>query len=315
MLRHIRISLFMVLAALALAAPAAAQATDQPVTAPVASPPDQEADTYATALVQSFPALTGRVVDAAGVLDPGHRKTLVARLEALDAATGDQLVVATVASLHGASVETYANRLFNIWKLGQRERNNGVLLLVAPGERKVRIEVGYGLEGRLTDTVAKVIVEQSIVPHFRNGDFAGGIAHAADDIAAVLTDGAGPWQARAAAASAPTRDERGLAYGQAFMYVMFAVAAAAATFGLYILGWFFLRFLIVLHLLPQRNRRDGFWRWLDKVDADLYDKHGRRLPGHSSASSASHSSASSDTSASFSGGGGASGGGGTSGSW
>src|SRR5690242_14482106 len=152
MLRHIRIVLLGLLDVHTLTVPALAQNTDQ------------EIDAYATA---ALPALSGRVVDAAGVLDPANRKALVTRLETLEAATGDQLVVATVASLHGNPIESYANRLFNIWKLGRKDTNNGVLLLVAPSERKVRIEVGYGLEGTLTDAVAELIIEQSIVPHFQ----------------------------------------------------------------------------------------------------------------------------------------------------
>jgi len=312
MLRRIRIALLGLLAVFALMMPALAQSADQRVIATDPGPPGYEIDSYVTA---TLPALSGRVVDAAGVLDPANRKALVTRLEALEAATGDQLVVATVASLHGNPIESYANRLFNIWKLGQKDNNNGVLLLVAPSERKVRIEVGYGLEGTLTDAVAKLIIEQSIVPHFRAGDFAGGIAQGADDVAQVLTGGTTQWQ-RHAAADTPIRDERALARGEVIMYVIFAVAAAAATFAGYILLWFFLRFLIVLHLLPQRNHRNGFWRLLDKVDADLYDTHGRRIPRHSDASHSSDSSgASVSSSSSFSGGGGSSGGGGASGSW
>jgi uncharacterized protein len=299
MLRHIRIVLLGILAVFALVLPAVTQKSGQQI------------DTYATA---AFPTLSGRLVDAAGVLDPANRKALVARLEALEAATGDQLVVATVASLHGSPIESYANRLFNIWKLGRKDNNNGVLLLVAPSERKVRIEVGYGLEGTLTDAVAKLIIEQSMVPHFRANDLVGGITQATDDIVQVLTGDAAQWQRRAAANA--SRDERALARGQVFMYGMFAVAAAAATFGVYVLVWWFVRFLIFLHLLPQRNHRNGFWQSLDKVDADLYDEHGRRIPSHSEASRASDSSgASASSSSSFSGGGGSSGGGGASGSW
>jgi uncharacterized protein len=296
MLRHIRIALVGVLAGFALVVPALAQDTGQ------------EIDTYVTA---TFPALSGRVVDAAGVLDPASRKALVTRLEALEAATGDQLVVATVASLHGQSIESYANRLFNIWKLGRKDKNNGVLLLVAPSERTVRIEVGYGLEGTLTDAVAKLIIEQSMVPRFRANDLVGGITQAVDDVASVLTGDAAQWQRRAAANA--SRDARALARGQVTMYVILAVAAAAAAFGVYVLLWWFVRFLIFLHLLPQRHHRNGFWRRLDNVDADLYDAHGQRRPSHSDAAHSSGSSVSS--SSSFSGGGGSSGGGGASGSW
>jgi len=96
------------------------------------------------------------------------------------------------------------------------------------------------------------------------------------------------------------------------MYVMFAVAGAASIFAVYILGWYLLRLLVLIHLLPQRGNRSGFWRGLDRVDADLYDKHGRRIAGETHATSSASSSAPSE---SFSGGGGGSGGGGASGSW
>jgi uncharacterized protein len=94
-----------------------------------------------------FPRLTGRVVDEAGILDSGVRASLTQKLADHEARSTDQVVIATVRSLQGESIENYANLLFRRWGLGQRDKNNGVLLLVAPSERKVRIEVGYGLEG------------------------------------------------------------------------------------------------------------------------------------------------------------------------
>src|ERR1700754_2186441 len=103
---------------------------------------------------ETFPALSGRVVDEAHILDQGTRSSLVALLASLEANTTDQVVVATVPSLQGYSIEVYANQLFKRWGLGQKDTNNGVLLLVAPTERRVRIEVGRGLEGRLTDAIA-----------------------------------------------------------------------------------------------------------------------------------------------------------------
>ena len=89
-------------------------------------------------------------------------------------------------SLNGNSVEDYANRLFRRWQLGQRGKNNGVLLLHAPTERKIRIEVGYGLEGTLTDAIAKYIIQNAITPRFKANDFAGGMTRGVDDIIKVL---------------------------------------------------------------------------------------------------------------------------------
>src|SRR5215813_2236641 len=146
----------------------------------------------------NFPALTGRVVDEAGILDASVRSEFIDKLAALETKTSDQLVVATVRSLRGTSVEDYANRLFRQWKLGQKNKNNGVLLLVAPSEHKVRIEVGYGLEGTLTDAVARFIIETSIVPRFRSNDLPGGIRRGVDDIILVLTGAAPEWKQLAA---------------------------------------------------------------------------------------------------------------------
>ncbi len=144
----------------------------------------------------AFPALTGRVVDAAGILTPEQVAAIAAPLKAHEDKTGDQVAVATVASLQGLTVEDYANRLFRHWGLGGKDRNNGVLLLVAPTERKVRIEVGYGLEGALTDALTKVVISGSIAPKFKAGDFAGGIRAGTDAILGILDRDAGEWQRR-----------------------------------------------------------------------------------------------------------------------
>jgi uncharacterized protein len=133
-----------------------------------------------------FPALTGRVVDAAGVLDAATRATLDRKLAAQEAKGTDQVVVATVPSLQGTSIEDYANQLFRFWKLGQANKDNGILLLLAPNERKVRIEVGYGLEGVLPDAVASTIIQTTMVPQLRRGDYAGAIDKGVDSITEIL---------------------------------------------------------------------------------------------------------------------------------
>ena len=116
--------------------------------------------------------------------------------QGLEDKSGIQLVVATVKSLQGGDVETYANQLFRTWKLGEAKKNNGVLLLVAPTEHKVRIEVGYGLEGTLTDALSSVIITSAIVPRFKANDFPGGIERGVDGIIAVLTTDAADWHAK-----------------------------------------------------------------------------------------------------------------------
>ena len=148
------------------------------------------------ALAADFPPLTGRVVDQANLIPAAERTALEAKLADLEAKSGIQLVVATVSSLGGEEIEPYGNALFRAWKLGEKTRNNGVLVLVAPNERRVRIEVGYGLEGTLTDALSKVIITNAMTPRFKANDFAGGITRGVDDIITVLTTDASEWQKR-----------------------------------------------------------------------------------------------------------------------
>lgn len=148
------------------------------------------------AFAVNFPALTGRIVDQANIISADARGALEPKLADLEAKSGIQLVVATVNSLEGQEIEPYANELFRSWKLGEKAKNNGVLLLVAPNERRVRVEVGYGLEGTLTDALSKVIITNAITPRFKTGDFAGGIARGVDDIITVLTTDSSEWQQR-----------------------------------------------------------------------------------------------------------------------
>lgn len=145
----------------------------------------------------TFPALTGRVVDAANLLKPDERAGIEQKLKSHEDKTSDQVVVATVPSLQGLTVEDYANRLFRHWQLGEKAKNNGVLFVVAPNERKARIEVGYGLEGALTDALSKVIIITAVAPRFKQNDFAGGINAGVDAILSILTGDAEEWQRRA----------------------------------------------------------------------------------------------------------------------
>src|SRR5471032_331151 len=148
------------------------------------------------ALAANFPALTGRVVDQANIIPASARADLETKLSDLESKSGIQLVVATVTSLEGQEIEPYANELFRTWKLGEKTKNNGVLLLIAPNEKRVRIEVGYGLEGTLTDALSKVIIANAITPRFKTGDFAGGITRGVDDIITVLTTDSSEWEKR-----------------------------------------------------------------------------------------------------------------------
>lgn len=154
--------------------------------------------TIAGVFAANFPALTGRIVDQANIIPAATRAAIEPKLVSLEAKSGIQLVVATVNSLDGEEIEPYANELFRTWKLGEKSKNNGVLLLVAPHEHRVRIEVGYGLEGTLTDALSKIIIANAITPRFKAGDFGGGISRGVDDIITVLTTDSSEWQQRPA---------------------------------------------------------------------------------------------------------------------
>jgi uncharacterized protein len=146
----------------------------------------------------SFPALTGRVVDQAQILDAAARTRIDGKLEQLESKTSTQLVVVTLRSLQGYDISDYGYRLGRSWGIGQKGKNNGAILLVAPNERKVRIEVGYGLEGTVTDAVSRLIIENAILPRFRTGDFAGGIERGVDDLVLLLSGNAEDFKRRAA---------------------------------------------------------------------------------------------------------------------
>lgn len=143
------------------------------------------------AAAQDFPPLTGRVVDGAEIIPPEAEARLTAALAAHEEATRDQVVVVTLPDLQGYPIEEFGYRLGRHWRIGT-EDDDGALLIVAPNERRVRIEVGYGLEGTLTDAASRTIIESAILPAFRDGDLARGIEAGTAAILAVLETGEQP---------------------------------------------------------------------------------------------------------------------------
>ncbi|MGQ0577294.1 MAG: TPM domain-containing protein [Betaproteobacteria bacterium] len=123
----------------------------------------------------AIPYLSGRVVDQAGILSKQARDRLSAMLQAHERATGNQIVVLSIPTLGGDSVEDFAVRAFEEWKLGSRDKDNGVLILVVPQDRRMRIEVGYGLEGTIADATASRIIRDLMTPRFREGNYDVGI--------------------------------------------------------------------------------------------------------------------------------------------
>lgn len=143
--------------------------------------------TPAGAQAQSFPKFTGLVTDAANVLPADQKAALEAKLQALQKQTNRQLVVATIPDLQGYEISDYGYRLGRAWGVGLKSADNGAILIVAPQERKVRVEIGYGLEPVLTDALSSVIIQTRIIPAFKQGDMAGGIVAGADALAEQLS--------------------------------------------------------------------------------------------------------------------------------
>ena len=156
-----------------------------------------------------FPPLTGRVVDQANLLDPATEQALTEKLAALEASSTDQLVVVTVNSLQDQEIEDYGYQLGRAWGIGQKENDNGALLIVAPNERKVRVEVGYGLEPILTDAFSSQVIRNDILPSFRDGDYQAGVIKGVDALIAQLSLDPAEAQARAQAAAAEQADTKG----------------------------------------------------------------------------------------------------------
>ena len=144
------------------------------------------AASLAPARAEDFPKLTGRVVDDAHLLQPAEIAALDAKLAGLEAQSQRQIVVVTVPSLGGDEIEDYSIKLARAWGVGDKQRNDGLVLLIAPTEHKIRIEVGYGLEGIVTDAVSFLIIRHDLTPRFKAGDYAGGINAAVDALIAQL---------------------------------------------------------------------------------------------------------------------------------
>lgn len=131
---------------------------------------------------QTFPPLSGRVVDAANLLSPEQEAQLTQLSAQVEQASSRQFVVATIPDLQGYPIEDYGYKLGRNWNIGQKGANNGIILIVAPAEHKVRIEVGYGLEPIMTDALSSQIIDDTILSKFKAGDMAGGIVDGANAI-------------------------------------------------------------------------------------------------------------------------------------
>jgi len=298
------------------------------------------------------PYLTGRVTDNAEILRAETRKVLGEQLAAHELATTNQIAVLTVAYIGDASIEEYALEVFNAWKLGRADQDNGVLIVIAPNERRMRIEVGYGLEGTLTDLLAGRIIRDLMTPRFKEGDYDQGVADGVHAVIAALegnltdlppptgTTGQGNFGAGSGDSFLSGTDlgwpERILLGGFIFgiiglftgiglltpgagWFLYFFLIPFWAMFPVIVIGttgtlWVFGTYLIGYPILKLIiSRRD----WYQKAAQDLKTKGRANIGGWvlKSGGSSGSSWSSRSSGGGFSGGGGSSGGGGASGGW
>ena len=299
------------------------------------------------------PYLSGRVVDDAEILSPAARERIGNALKAHEQKTTNQIVVLTVPTIGQESIEEYANRVFVAWGLGQKDKNNGALVVVAPKDRKMRIEVGYGLEGTLTDAMSSRIIRNEMTPKFKENDFDGGVEAGVKSLVALLETGAEPASDKQSSPGGVKFSISGMDEPDLPPWPM-RILLGAFIFGIIGLftvigvltpgvGWFLYLFLIpfwamfpiiivgvkgalvllVIYLIgyPVAKVIVSRMPWYDKAKAEMKKKGSATIGGFvvssggSSSGWSSSSSSSSSSSGGFSGGGGGSGGGGSSGSW
>jgi len=181
----------------------------------------------------TFPALSGRVVDDAHILSDTTKADLDQKLAGLEQKTSRQLVVVTLASLQGYEISDYGYQLGRAWGIGQAKLNNGLLLIVAPKEHRVRIEVGYGLEPIMTDAFSSVIIQTQILPKFRSGDFNGGIEAGVDALIQQLSLDTSEAEKRAVAAAQPRHNQdQGNPLFALIVIIVFVAVIMMFVFGL-----------------------------------------------------------------------------------
>lgn len=302
--------------------------------------------TALAALAADVPYLTGRITDNAEILGDATKQKLNSQLKALEDETAIQIVVLTVPSLEGESIESYAENVFNTWKLGQKGKDNGVLVLVAPNERRMRIEVGYGLEGSLTDVAASRIVRNVMTPRFKEGNYNAGVEAGVKAIIDLFDGAEIP-----ANDPHPAVEKKHDAFFEGpdlsiteriligafifgiiglftvlgiltpgmgwFLYfflipfwAMFPIVVVGTTGALFLLGTYLVGFPIAKLIVSRMA-------WYEKAKRDIKTKGSASIGGFIVGGSSGGSSWSSGSSSGggFSGGGGSSGGGGASGSW
>jgi len=294
-----------------------------------------------------IPFLTGRVTDNADILSKETRRTITESLKAHEQKTGNQIAVLTIPSLEGDSIEEYAVAVFNSWKLGQKGKDNGILVVVAPNDRRMRIEVGYGLEGTIPDGLAGNIIRTLMTPQFKTGNYNDGIQSGIKAIIEVLEGRKIATEESTAVGKEKGKSTSGLGLDDMGLSITERILLGAFIFGIIGLftvigiltpgvGWFLYFFLIpfwamfpiivvgttgalyclITYLIsfPLAKLLLKNTDWYLKAKNDLRTK-GQASIGGFTVSSGSSGGSWSSSSSGFSGGGGSSGGGGASGSW
>jgi uncharacterized protein len=304
---------------------------------PETSGPRRRVTAFATALLAAtaahaaieVPFLAGRVNDTANLLSNEQRERVESTLTDLEQATGAQVAILTIDTLDSEPIEELSLRVAETWKLGQRDKDNGVLVLIAKGDRKMRIEVGYGLEGVLTDALSSRILDEIMRPRFRAGDFGGGIEAAADAISrSIRGEQALPAEASPAQTIADV-PWWGRALGLGMFVLVVGIFSVLAVFSPGCQSWFLYVFLMPFYLaFPAALVAPPFgvamlclWLlafpalklWLGKATAGR--SFLKRHPGWAKLGTSSGGGSGGHSSGGFSGGGGSFGGGGASGSW
>ena len=296
---------------------------------------------FAVVSALEVPFLSGRIVDNAHILSASTVAELESRLKAYEDSTTNQFAVLIISSLEGESLEEYSLRVAETWKLGKKDVSNGALLLIAKEDRKLRIEVGYGLEASLTDAMTSYIINREITPQFKSGNFDEGVRAGVNAMIAAA-DG----KLDTSTVSASTDMEWW--FPVIFLAIWFTVIGAFTMLALFsegCIGWFLYAFLIPFYTAPVAILAtvDLWWigliillvyligfpifkvvaaktPWGKKMAVKYKSRTGRGGAWRSSGWSSGSSGFSSDSSwssggSSFSGGGGSFGGGGSSGSW
>ena len=280
---------------------------------------------------RAVPFLAGRVNDTAGIVSSPVRERIETKLQDLEKRTGAQVAVLTIESLEGDPIEDYAVRVFQTWKLGRQGVNDGVLFLVARQDRRMRIEVGYGLEERLTDARSRQILDDIVRPHFRDGNFGAGVEAGVDAIARLIEGASLPTPRRSVVSQFGSLAGILLFCGMFVLVIgTFSVVALLTPGGA---GWFLYLFLVPFYaivpsiVLPPWGGVIAAGTWLvlyPILRAALHSPGGKKFrerrgwvvtPGTGGSGGRWSSSGSSGGGGGFSGGGGSSGGGGASSSW